>query len=195
MSRTPGTREALLREGARLFAERGFGGTSVDEIGAASGISGPAIYKHFRSKNDLLAHLLVTTAERLLAGGRDAVARAGGDPGRALDGLIEAHVAIATAEADLLRIQGRDLRSLDEVRRRRVRRLGRSYVDLWAEVLCGMEPGLAMPVARLRAHAVFGLLESAHSVGSRQSAPERVEARRQLVSMARRAAVGPQARR
>ncbi len=38
-----GTREALLREAAKSFAERGFRGTSVEDIGAACGVSGPAV--------------------------------------------------------------------------------------------------------------------------------------------------------
>ena len=183
--RTQGTRDALLRESARLFAERGFRGTSVEEIGAACGVSGPAVYKHFSSKHDLLARLLVGISERLLTGGR-AVVTGAGDAREALAGLIEAHADFALSDPDLIRIQGRDLASLSEIDRRQVRRLQRAYVELWAEVLCRLEPDLPPAVARLRAHAVFGLLNSTPYSGT-----GREEARRELVLMARAALAVP----
>jgi AcrR family transcriptional regulator len=184
--RTQGTREALLREAAKLFAERGFRGTSVEDIGAACGVSGPAVYKHFASKLDLLARLLVGISERLLAGGQAVVAAATEDPVEALIGLIEAHADFALQDPDLIRIQGRDLASLSEIDRRQVRRLQRAYVELWAEVLCRLEPDLPPAVARLRAHAVFGLLNSTPYSGA-----GRGEARRELVLMAQGALGAP----
>lgn len=177
--RTQGTREALLRAAAKLFAERGFRGTSVEEIGAACGVSGPAVYKHFASKLDLLARLLVGISEQLLVGGRAVVASAGDEPLEALVGLIETHADFALSDPDLIRIQGRDLASLSDLDRRQVRRLQRAYVELWAEVLCRLEPDLPPAVARLRAHAVFGLLNSTPYSGA-----GRGEARRELVLMA-----------
>ncbi len=180
--RTQGTREAMLRAAAGLFAERGFRGTSVEEIGAACGVSGPAVYKHFASKHDLLARLLVGVSERLLAGGQAVVTAAADDPLTALTGLVEAHADFALTDPDLIRIQGRDLASLSDVDRRQVRRLQRAYVELWAEVLCRLEPDLPSAVARLRAHAVFGLLNSTAYSGA-----GRTEARRELVLMAQRA--------
>lgn len=63
----PTRREQILKEAARLFAERGFHGVGVDEIGAAVGISGPGLYRHFPGKDAMLAELLVGISERLLA--------------------------------------------------------------------------------------------------------------------------------
>ena len=60
---------------ARLFAERGFHGVSVGDIGKAVGVSGPALYKHFDSKDAVLAEMLVAISERLLAEGQERVAR------------------------------------------------------------------------------------------------------------------------
>ena len=51
---TPTRREQILREAARLFADRGFHGVGVDEIGAAVGISGPGLYRHFAGKDAML---------------------------------------------------------------------------------------------------------------------------------------------
>ena len=48
-------REALLAAAAHHFAERGFNGVSIEDLGTAVGMSGPAVYRHFESKQALLA--------------------------------------------------------------------------------------------------------------------------------------------
>ena len=50
---------AILHEAARLFAERGFSGVSLEDLGAAVGVSGPAVYRHFANKQALLGAILV----------------------------------------------------------------------------------------------------------------------------------------
>src|SRR6195952_1914349 len=79
-------RAALLAAGAKLFAERGFNGVSIEDLGSAAGVSGPAVYRHFSSKQAVLAALLVGISEELLQGGRTVVAEAGEDQA-ALRGL------------------------------------------------------------------------------------------------------------
>src|SRR4051812_9872023 len=71
-------RSQILDVAAKLFAERGFHGVSVGDIGKAVGVSGPALYKHFDSKDAVLAEMLVSISERLLAEGLERVARADG---------------------------------------------------------------------------------------------------------------------
>jgi AcrR family transcriptional regulator len=171
----------MLRQAARLFATQGFRGTSVEDIGAACGVSGPAVYKHFSGKDEILARLLVDISEQLVAGGREVVAGAP-SPGAALAGLVELHTDFALGEPDVIRVQDRDLPSLNERDRARVRRLQRSYVEMWTAVLQELDPSLPVETARLRAHAVFGLLNS-----TPHSARGRGEARRQLIGMALRA--------
>ena len=73
MAAAPRTRDRVLQEAARLFARRGFHGTTIEDLGAACGISGPAVYKHFASKDDVLARLLVDISQRLLERGRAVV--------------------------------------------------------------------------------------------------------------------------
>ena len=184
MADAPRTRDVMLREAARLFAERGFRGTSVADIGTACGISGPAVYKHFPSKDALLARLLVDISEQLVEGGR-AVVDASPSPAAALAALVDFHTDFALAEPDVIRVQDRDLASLNERDRAVVRRLQRTYVELWVDVLCRVDPSLPPEVARVRAHAVFGLLNS-----TPHSARGRAEAARQLAGMALRALDG-----
>ena len=59
-------RDEILSTAAELFAARGFHGVSVADIGAACGVSGPALYKHFASKDAVLAAMLVDISQRLL---------------------------------------------------------------------------------------------------------------------------------
>ncbi|WP_067853308.1 TetR/AcrR family transcriptional regulator [Nocardia shimofusensis] len=219
-------RRQLLDAGARLIADRGFLGVRLDDLGAAVGISGPAVYRHFASKEALLVELLVGISRRLLAGGRAVfdeyldssdeaephdggrvdggrvdggrgdVAFGGspaggagrgedgggrmdvafrGDHGRddgrddggarahaetALAALVDFHLDFALGEPELIRIQDRDLDNLPASARRQVRRTQREYVEIWVDVLRRLLPALPEEQARVRAHAVFGLLNS-----------------------------------
>ncbi|WP_278258096.1 TetR family transcriptional regulator [Nocardioides convexus] len=102
-------------------------------LGAACGISGPALYKHFPSKHAMLAEMLTSISERLLAVGRERVDAAAGDPAAALRGLVEWHVEFALGHRPLIVVQDRDWESLPEDARAQVRRLQRSYIALWAD--------------------------------------------------------------
>ncbi|BBX45550.1 TetR/AcrR family transcriptional regulator [Mycobacterium cookii] len=149
----------LLAAAERLFAERGFLAVRLEDIGAAAGVSGPAIYRHFSSKEALLVELLVGISTRLLAGAQDVRSRET-DAAAALDGLIDFHLDFALGEPDLIRIQDRDLAYLPTAAERQVRRAQRQYVEVWVGVLRELDPKLAETDARLMAHAVFGLLNS-----------------------------------
>jgi AcrR family transcriptional regulator len=152
-------REQILEVAARLFAERGFHGVSVGDIGKAVGVSGPALYKHFDSKDAVLAEMLVAISERLLAEGQERVSAAG-DPAGALAALVDWHVDFALAQPSLIVVQERDWQSLPAQARERVRSLQREYVDLWAAQLRRRHPQLSRDEARSMAHATFGLLNS-----------------------------------
>lgn len=219
-------RRALLAAAARLFAERGFDGVTLEEIGAAAGVSGPAVYRHLAGKQALLGAILVDVSERLLRGGREVAAPlategptapcttadtladtppsataerrvaesprsrahpASADPASAspaaghltsldpahvypasglLRQLVDFHVAFALAEADVIRVQDRDLDRLSAADRRTVRTLQNAYVEVWTAALAGADPDAETPAERrVRALACFGLINSTpHSV-------------------------------
>ncbi|MFM9377164.1 TetR/AcrR family transcriptional regulator [Gordonia sp. VNK21] len=71
---TPGRRDEILDAAARLFADQGFAGTGMDEIGAAVGITGPSVYKHCPSKESILIAIGQRSALRLEAGALAAAA-------------------------------------------------------------------------------------------------------------------------
>jgi AcrR family transcriptional regulator len=154
-------REQILATAAELFAARGFHGVSVADLGAACGISGPALYKHFSSKDAVLAEMLVSISEELLRVGRERVAAAP-DARAALVGLVDWHVDFAVTHRPLIVVQDRDWESLPDDARERVRTLQREYVDLWAAQLRGLydDPPLGLERARATAHVAFGLINS-----------------------------------
>lgn len=175
---------AILHEAARLFAERGYSGVSLEDLGAAVGVSGPAVYRHFENKQALLGAILVGVSERLQAGGR-AVVEAGGAPEDQLRALIAFHVDFALADADVIRVQDRDLASLRDDDRHTVRRLQREYVELWIGILDDVHPEHSEADLRVRAHACFGLINSTpYSSRGLRGAPADSTVRGILESMA-----------
>ncbi|MER5266650.1 TetR/AcrR family transcriptional regulator [Actinosynnema sp. NPDC002837] len=152
-------RDQILAAAAELFARHGFHGVGIDDIGAAVGISGPALYRHFRSKDAMLGEMLTSISERLLDGGQNRVA-ASGDPAHALRELIRWHVDFALDDPALITVQIRNLANLTDPDRRRVRALQRRYVEVWVETIRKTSPEVDEPTARAAAHAVFGLINS-----------------------------------
>lgn len=152
-------RERYLRAAAELFAARGFHVVSIEELSAAAGVTGPALYRHFASKDAVLAELLVDASERLLAGATATVDR-GDDPLTTLADLVAFHVDFALSEPDVIRVQDRELPSLAPEQSRRVRSLQRRYSLLWMEVLRLARPATAPGEWAVRLPAVFGLLNS-----------------------------------
>lgn len=175
-------RRQLLQAAARLVAERGFNGVRLEDLGAAVGISGPAVYRHFPNKEALLVELLVDISRRLLAGGTDVVDHTD-DPRHALDRLVDFHLDFALGEPDLIRVQDRELQSLPEDARREVRHTQRRYVELWVSVLRRLDPALGESDARTMAHAAFGLINSTpHSADRSAPAATRAVLRRMALA-------------
>ncbi len=173
----PTRREQILKEAARLFAERGFHGVGVDEIGAAVGISGPGLYRHFAGKDAMLAELLVGISDSLLTGAKrrldEADRAAGVAPEAVLDSLIEGHIDFALDDRPLITLHDRELDRLRDADRKLVRQLQRQYVELWVAVVRRLYPDLAEPTARSAVHSVFGLLNSTPHLTRPGSLPDR----------------------
>ncbi|MGW6457397.1 SACE_7040 family transcriptional regulator [Streptomyces sp. NPDC055078] len=167
----PTRREQILKEAARLFAERGFHGVGVDEIGAAVGISGPGLYRHFAGKDAMLAELLVGISERLLSGGRLRVAESPSDPGALLASLIDGHIDFALDDRPLITLHDRELDRLRDSDRKLVRQLQRQYAELWVTAVRELHPQVPEAQARAAVHAVFGLLNSTPHLGPQDGGP------------------------
>src|SRR5690554_4898781 len=98
----------ILESAAELFHEKGFHGASVDELGIAAGLSGPALYRHFTGKNEILAALFNLAMDELLGAAEAAVADeaagSGDDAIRALDRLIRHHVTFTLEHRHLVNV-------------------------------------------------------------------------------------------
>ena len=179
-------RQQILDTAAELFAERGFHGVSVHDIGSACGISGPALYKHFTGKDELLSASLTDISETLLKEGSARVAAAA-SPGEALDALIDWHVEFALGHPALIVVQDREWTNLASAARRDVRALQLSYIDIWVDTVQALRPDLDHSTTRAAVQATFGLLNSTpHSARIKPT-----EMRELLIEMAHRALIGP----
>lgn len=152
-------RQQLLDAAAHLFAQRGFNGVSIEELGAAAGVSGPALYRHFPSKEAMLGELLIGASQRLLEGCARILAQDDASP-QALRDLVDFHVDFALSERDTIRIQDRELASLPPEVNREVRMLQRRYVQAWVGLVAHLSPTTPLAEIEARVHAIFGLLNS-----------------------------------
>ena len=161
-------RQELLVAAANIMAEKGFHQTRLEDVGAAVGISGPGIYRHFGSKDALLAEILTEISIRLVDGARDVLAKHRGqldvDPDKVLYDLIAFHVEFAVTEPARIRVQERELRNLQAQALEKVRSFQGTYLSLWADVLLRSRPHLTRDEARLRAQLAVGLINSSRHV-------------------------------
>lgn len=177
-------RAALLAAAAQLFSERGYNGVSIEDLGAAAGVSGPAVYRHFSGKPAVLAALLAGVSQDLLEGSNAVVADSP-DSAHALRNLIGFQVDFALSNANVIRVQDRDLSSLPEEEGRTVRSLQRNYVEVWVDTLARLNPETDRVQLRRKAHAAFGLINSTpHSTHRQKSCRDTAELRSLLEKMA-----------
>ncbi len=152
-------RAQYLRAAAHLFAERGYRAVSIEELGAAVGVSGPALYNHFASKEEMLIELLIGASERLLDGFERTKA-AGAPDLETLRNLVDFHLDFALAERDIIRMQDRELANLPPDANHRVRLLQRQYIDGWQPIVGRLRPDIPAADLTVRMHALFGILNS-----------------------------------
>ncbi|MFI2690202.1 TetR/AcrR family transcriptional regulator, partial [Kitasatospora sp. NPDC018619] len=150
-------REELLAAAVRLFHQRGFDNVSTDQLGAAVGISGPSVYRHFDSKAELLAASLVRGRERLWHEVEGAIASADG-PGAALDAGLGAYVGFALRNGDYLGAMLSETERLAPPDRRAAVDFRRDFLRTWVGLLRQVRPGDDAAAARIRVHALFALV-------------------------------------
>lgn len=158
-------REEILEIAVGLFAARGYHGVSMDDIGTAAGVTGPALYHHFAGKEAMLVAALMPVSEGLLAGGRGQVSAHQGDPRAAVEALVDFHVEFALANPAVIALHLHELDRLPEEPRREIRRLQRQYVEEWVQVLTSVRSDVTGGEARVLAHAAFGLMNSTPFLG------------------------------
>src|SRR5580693_8067136 len=110
-SNGPRSRQAMILKAAKdLFYERSFAAVGVDEIGQRAGVTGPAIYRHFRGKDEILSTLFDDAIDRLTIATADTYA----DPWQELEALVRGHADFVLSERMLAGVKIREDRSLAE---------------------------------------------------------------------------------
>ena len=146
----------ILDAAAALFYEKGFHGVGVDEIGKQVGISGPALYRHFAGKDEILATLFNEAMDELIS----ATASVYEEPQRDLERLIRHHVEFSISHRHLVNVYQREDRSLVEPWRRHFDRRMRQYAGRWEATLRRCFPDASDQHIAAGTQAALGLIHS-----------------------------------
>lgn len=150
-------RAADIREAAlTLFAERGYHGTSMKDLGELLGIRAPSLYNHVVSKQEILRAVMVETMEDLLAEHRDAL----GSTDDVVDRLrraTEAHVRYHARHPREVGVGNREIPSLEEPAHTTVVELRSAYARSWRQLIeHGVrERRFEVPSPQLAAYAIL----------------------------------------
>ncbi|WP_354641280.1 TetR/AcrR family transcriptional regulator [Kitasatospora camelliae] len=150
-------REELLVTAVRMFHERGFDNVSTEQLGAAVGIAGPSLYKHFDTKADLLAAALVRSRERLWQEVEGAIAGAAG-PREALTAGLDAYTGFALRNSHYLGAMMSETERLAPADRKAAVDFRRDFLRTWVGLLQQLHPEYDQAEARIRVHAMFALV-------------------------------------
>ena len=154
--RRPHRRDQILAAATKLFHANGYHATGMDEIGAAAGITGPAIYRHFKSKEDILEKLILDHSQTALEQAHEIVEGAA-DATEALQGLVRLYVVALLDNPALAHLGLLERRTLSDEVRRTLERSERLHLEEWVHALVQVRPELTDTEARVMVHAVNGL--------------------------------------
>jgi AcrR family transcriptional regulator len=172
--RDPDRRAKILLAAGEQFARRGYHAVSLADIGAAAGIVGSGVYRHFTSKSAILVALLEQVLDRLLAQS-DRVLAGEPDGAAQLAALVRGQAEFAVYDRYLVRLYQREVHTLPEADRHRLRRLQRHYVEEWVHLLAEQRPELDDSQARALVHAAIGAIQSVASYDSGLPAAQQVQ--------------------
>lgn len=150
----PHRREQILDVAIELFHQKGYHGTGMDEIGDAAGITGPGIYRHFKSKAQILDVGIRAAVTRSLENARRIVETTD-SPEQALEDLIGNFVDGLLLSRAVSSVVMRERHALAPATRRWVDRAERLHVEEWVHVLSQLRTDLSDGEARMMVHAAL----------------------------------------
>lgn len=133
----PSRADEILAGAVELFNRKGFHQTTIDDVGAAVGLTGPALYRYYPSKAALLVAVFDSAIEVLLervGGLKDVQA----PDHQKLADLIDYHVDYVLSHRSLMRIIRQEVHSLPEPARQRFRESQQAYLRSWAGIVVGV---------------------------------------------------------
>lgn len=135
------SRADVVQAAGRLFAQRGYHGTSMRDLGRELGLNGSSLYSHISSKEDLLVDVVQRAAD-LFEGSAGEALRTEGTERDRLRALVAGHVDVLLDHVDEARTFLNEARVLDESSRGRVLAARDSYEQTFRQVLeQGIERG------------------------------------------------------
>ena len=149
-------REEILKVATKLFHERGFHATGMDDIGAAAGITGPAIYRHFKNKDEILERIIVDDTLRLRDRANEIV-RDSDSPTTVLRGLVDLFVQTTLDNPALAHLALYERRTLAPETRAAMERAERLYFEEWVHVLAQVREDLTDAEARVMVRGATGI--------------------------------------
>jgi AcrR family transcriptional regulator len=164
-ARRPRNRKAQLADSAaELFRKHGYHQVSVNDIAAAAGVTGPAVYRHFRGKQDILAHVLLSGMDVFGLVTEEALAEPG-TPDEQLAALLRAVAALAVERREVTALWRWEGRHLDRADQAKIRHRGGELMAQWGIALRDGRPDLPTDEAELlcwAALSVFGSVSLHH---------------------------------
>ncbi len=160
-------REAILTAAAQLFAESGYAAVGMDDIGAAAGVTGPAIYRHFGAKASVLTAVFgrvidaVTTEPDGDLGGEVEPA-----PAELLRRLVHTYAVAVSGRRRLMAVFIREVHHLPAEDRDLLVARQRALVRRWCTVLGEVHPEWDRERVRTAVHGAFGMLNSVGTFSS-----------------------------
>jgi AcrR family transcriptional regulator len=159
-TRRPSNRRELILEAAiQLFHERGYPATGVDDIGSAVDVSGPAIYRHFSSKEEILLEAIQLAADEVHEANLNARAT-GGSPISVLEGYVRAYARVAIERSALISVWTSEARHLSSARRSPMTRRLRAWSTEWIDELRTVRSDLTPEQARILVAGAIGLIST-----------------------------------
>ncbi len=160
------THQALLAAATRLFAHCGIYGATIEEITEAADLGKGTFYKHFESRDAIIAAVL-GQGFGLLNGRMHQQAGSGGDLGEVVRGIVEVHAQFFSGHPEYLLLfhQARGWLKLAGQKTNPVREEFRAYVDVLAGLLATTRWGrsVAQEDHRRAARALAGVISGAFS--------------------------------
>ena len=165
--------ELILKVAATLFSERGYDSVSINDIGFAAGVTGPAIYRYFPSKEALL----VSIYEHLYRRWSDGLAAVLADNGTAhetVERLIDNQISLAVEEAEKIRIVTAEDRHLPPDRAASFAAENRRFLRICTDLVRQVRPDLSRDELDATVHALFAMINSISLKSDAQAVSPRV---------------------
>ena len=171
-----GREQQIVEKARQLFSQTGYQSISLQDIADELGITRPAFYYYFKSKDDLLWRLISNLGGELLAEALPIV-NSPGTPQDKLRSLLVGHSRTILQNSDAFRIYFAERHLVNRSRHRRLRKSELRYVSLFQELIKRGQAAKTIRVGddRLLALMVLGLANSVlrwYRIGGRLTAGE-----------------------